>query len=76
MGALRYRSRLDAFIEPLVEWLKDQNEENQLLAIGIIRGLGDKGVRAIPSLISLVQGRHAQSPCVGSYVSRGFYAAF
>jgi HEAT repeat protein len=55
MGALRYRSRLDTFLEPLIEAIKDQNEENRLLAIGIIRGFGNRAAKAIPSLISLAQ---------------------
>jgi HEAT repeat protein len=52
-GALRYRSRLGAFLEPLIEALRDQDEENRLLAIGIVKGFGDKATEAIPNLIAL-----------------------
>ena len=53
MGALRYRSRLNDFMEQFVKCLEDSEEENRLLAIGIIKGLGNKAVPAIPSLIAL-----------------------
>ena len=53
IGALRYRSRLNDFMEQFVKCLEDSQEENRLLAIGIIKGMGNKAVPAIPSLIAL-----------------------
>lgn len=55
MGALRYRSRLDDFMEQFVKCLEDSEEENRLLAIGIVRGLGSQAVGAAPSLVALAQ---------------------
>jgi HEAT repeat protein len=55
MGALRYRSRLNDFMEQFVKCLQDSEEENRLLAIGIVKGLGNKAVPAIPSLIALAK---------------------
>jgi len=55
IGALRYRSRLNDFMEQFVKCLQDSEEENRLLAIGIVKGLGNKAVSAIPSLIALAK---------------------
>jgi len=71
MGALRYRTRIDTFLEPLIEALTDQNEENLLLAVGIIKGFGNKGAQAAPNLITLAQGatprvRAAVFTCIGA----------
>ncbi len=56
MGAMRYRSKLEAYLTPLIESLNDPDEENKLLALGVIRGLGNKAAQAVPSLIALTNG--------------------
>ncbi len=53
VGALRYRARLVSFKKQFIESLKDSEEENRLLAIAIVKGLGNKAIDAIPSLIAL-----------------------
>jgi HEAT repeat protein len=52
IGLMRFRSRVDAIIGPVTEVLKDSEPENRLLAVGIIRGLGQQGLSALPSLIA------------------------
>lgn len=55
MALLRYKARLDPYSERLIGALKDPNEDNRLITIGLIKGLPNKAVDSIPSLISLAQ---------------------
>lgn len=52
IGLMRFRSRVDVIIGPVIEVLKDSDPENRVLAVGIIRGLGQDGLSALPSLIA------------------------
>ncbi|HMK35629.1 MAG TPA: HEAT repeat domain-containing protein [Desulfomonilaceae bacterium] len=54
MSVLRFRSKADEFLGPLSDSLSDSDLENRLLTIGIIKGLGEKGVKAVPKLIVLI----------------------
>lgn len=53
MGTMRYRSKADLFLQPLIESLNEGDLENRLLAIGIVRGLGQQGLKALPALEAL-----------------------
>ncbi len=53
MGTMRYRSKANLFLEPLSESMKEGDLENRLLAIGIVRGLGQQGLKVIPTLEAL-----------------------
>ncbi|MGO9569458.1 MAG: HEAT repeat domain-containing protein [Desulfomonilaceae bacterium] len=55
MGVMRYRSKADLFLEPLSESLKEGDLENRLLAIGIVRGLGQQGLKVVPTLEALTE---------------------
>lgn len=52
IGLMRFRSRVDLIIGPVSEALKDSDPENKLLAIGIIRGLGQPGRPSLPGLVA------------------------
>ena len=53
LGVIRYRTKVDVFLEPLTESMKEGDLENRLLAIGIVRGLGQQGLKAVPTLTAL-----------------------
>jgi HEAT repeat protein len=53
MDLMKFRGRVDEFIGALVESLNDSDVENRLLAIGILRGLGQKGAIAAGKLTEL-----------------------
>jgi HEAT repeat protein len=55
MGVMRYRSKADLFLEPLTESMKEGDLENRLLAIGIVRGLGQQGLKSMPTLEVLTE---------------------
>lgn len=55
MGVMRYRSKADLFVEPLTESMKEGDLENRLLAIGIVRGLGERGLKSMPTLQALTE---------------------
>jgi HEAT repeat protein len=55
MGVMRYRSKADLFLEPLSESMKEGDLENRLLAIGIVRGLGQQGLKSMPTLEALTE---------------------
>ncbi|MDQ7783870.1 MAG: HEAT repeat domain-containing protein [Desulfomonilaceae bacterium] len=48
---MRYRDKADLFMDHLIAAVKDEAAENRLLAVGVIRGLGDKAAKAAPALI-------------------------
>ncbi len=54
-GALRYKTKLEPYLTPLAQSLKDSDEENRLLAIAIMRGMGNRALEALPSLIELTR---------------------
>jgi HEAT repeat protein len=53
IGLLRFRSETDAIIDPVIKAFRDSLEENRLLAVNIVRGLGPKGAPALPALVEL-----------------------
>jgi HEAT repeat protein len=55
MGVMRYRPKADLFVEPLTESMKEGDLENRLLAIGIVRGLGQRGLKSMPTLEALTE---------------------
>lgn len=55
LSLLSFRSKSDSFLQPLITELKDDNADNRLMALGIIRGLGAKAAPAIPAVISLTK---------------------
>jgi len=55
MALTRHRTKLDPYCDRLIESLKDPNEDNRLITIGIIKGLSNKAADAIPSLITLAE---------------------
>ena len=55
IGLLRFRSKVDLFLDSLVAGLKDKDPENQLLVVGILKGLGQQAKKAVPDLIRLSQ---------------------
>ena len=52
-GALRYKTKLEGHLPQLIKSLRDVDEENQLLAVAILRGLSNRAADAVPSLIDL-----------------------
>ncbi|MBI5572541.1 MAG: HEAT repeat domain-containing protein [Desulfomonile tiedjei] len=54
-GAMRYESSLDKHVGPIIQCLKDAEDENLLLAIGIVKRLDHKAVAAVPGLIALTR---------------------
>lgn len=55
MGVMRYRSKADLFLAPLSESLKEGDLENRLLGMSIVRGLGEQGLKALPTLEELTK---------------------
>jgi len=55
LGLMRYRSRLNLYLDDILEALKDDEMENRLVAIGLIRSLGRKADKAVPELIRLTK---------------------
>lgn len=53
LGLLRHKPVLDGRFAPIIESLKDSDEENRLLALGILKDLGNDALDAVPSLIAL-----------------------
>jgi hypothetical protein len=52
---LRHKARLESFKGPILESLRDVDEEVRLLTIGIVKGFGAKAPDAIPALLSLTK---------------------
>ncbi|MBM3300410.1 MAG: HEAT repeat domain-containing protein, partial [Deltaproteobacteria bacterium] len=55
LGLMRYREKPEPFLDPLAESLKDTDGENRLLAAEIIKGLGNKALKAVPQVTVLFQ---------------------
>jgi HEAT repeat protein len=55
IGAMRYRSRLEPHLKSLIDFLEDPEEENKLVAIGIVKGFGHNAAGAQPQLINSVK---------------------
>ncbi len=69
LGLMRFRSNVDAILPSLTSAIKDASPENRLLAVGIIRGLGEKAAAALPALIPLTaadQDSKMRSAAVGA----------
>ena len=60
MGFLRYKSRHKEFTDELLLALKDDDINNKMLAMGIVRGLNPKPPEALPVLISLTEDPSAR----------------
>jgi len=54
-GLLRFRSTADRLLDPAMGAFKDEDPVNRFLAVRIVRGLGQDGVRALPDLIALTK---------------------
>jgi HEAT repeat protein len=54
-GIARYRQKTDVVVKALTVALKDADEENRLLALGILRGLGADAVPALPAITALTK---------------------
>lgn len=52
-GLLRFNPTPERLLEPAMAALKDGDAMNRRLGIGIIRGLGQNGAKALPDLIAL-----------------------
>ncbi len=55
MNLMRYRPKVELFLDGIIERLDDPDLDNKLLAIGIIRGLGKKASAAAPKLMELTK---------------------
>jgi len=53
IGLLRFRQKVNLFLNTLIKALDDQDRDNQLLAIGVVKGLGPQAAPAVPRLIEL-----------------------
>jgi HEAT repeat protein len=53
IGLIRYKSRPELILGPISGALRDSEPENRLLAVGIIRGMGEQAQGAWPELLSL-----------------------
>jgi len=60
LGLMKYRSKVDLFIDSLTDELKDNDLENKFLAINIVRGLGQQGSKALPAMIMLTNDQNPQ----------------
>jgi HEAT repeat protein len=54
IGLLRFRSKVNLFLDSLIEATGDKDPENQVLAIAILKGLGPQAHKAVPRLITLM----------------------
>jgi HEAT repeat protein len=54
IGLLRFRSKVNLFLDSLIEATEDQDPENQILAIAVLKGLGPQAHQAVPRLIVLM----------------------
>jgi HEAT repeat protein len=62
IGLLRFRNKTELFLDPLIGRLKDKDPENQLLVVGILRGLGPQAKKAVPNLIELTAESNTNLP--------------
>lgn len=54
IGLLRFRPKVNLFLNSLIEALGDKDTDNQILAIAIVKGLGPQAAKAAPRLIELM----------------------
>jgi HEAT repeat protein len=69
---LRYKSRADLFIDGLLGALNDPDIENRMLAVRIVRGLGQEPDKVVPELVRLCEDpdlrvRSAAISAIGSF---------
>jgi len=62
IGLLRFRSKVELFLDPLIGELKDKDPENQLLVVGILKGLGPQAKKAVPELLQLTEDSNSNLP--------------
>jgi len=62
IGLLRFRSKVDLFLDSLIGALKDKDPENQLLVVGILKGLGAQAKKAVPNLIEMTEDSNSNLP--------------
>ena len=62
IGLLRFRNKTELFLDPLIGGLKDKDPENQLLVVGILKGLGPQAKKAVPNLIELTEDSNTNLP--------------
>ncbi len=55
LGLMKYRDKSDLYIDHVITATKDEDVQNRLLAVGVIRGLGNKAAKATPALIAATQ---------------------
>lgn len=60
LGLMRFRAKVNLFMDSLIEALKDNDLENKLLAINIIRGLGQQAAKALPAVTALTEDKDSQ----------------
>ena len=57
LGLMTFRLKANLFMDSLIEELKDNNLENRLLVINVIRGLGPQAEKAIPAMKALTEDK-------------------
>lgn len=60
LGLMRFRPKASMFMDSLIEALKDPDLENRLLAINVIRGLGNQAAKALPAITALTEDKESQ----------------
>jgi HEAT repeat protein len=55
LGLMKFRNNIPAVLPSIMKAFDDPVEENRLLALSIVRGLGEKAKDALPALIPLTQ---------------------
>lgn len=71
LGLMKFRSNPPAIVPTLVRAFRDASQENRLLAVSIVRGMGEPAMTAIPALLPLtevpdVKMRKAALSAIGS----------
>lgn len=57
LGLMRFRSNMPAILPAIIKAFNDEDEENRLIAVSIVRGLGDKAKDALPELIPMTKSQ-------------------
>lgn len=60
LGLMRFRANIPAILPSIIKAFNDEDEENRVLAVSIVRGLGDKAKDALPDLIPMTKGQELQ----------------
>jgi len=72
IGMMRFRPRPDLMLDPVLGVLKDEDPANRLIAVNLVKALGQDSLKGLPDLIALTDDpdmrvRNAVVPVIASF---------